>query len=723
MESDKIRFYEFGEFRVDARRGILLRNDQPVALSPRNFDLLLFLIQNEGRILSHDELLDKVWEGAFVEQANLKNAVSVLRKILGEQPKEGSYIRTAPRRGYSFVAAVKTLTDNPEIKGVHSDIPSKKEDPPAAVASSPRAEEKPLFEWLKAHPIVWVGGSVIILMLAGYGFWVRQARSVTRFSIENIKLEKLTNKGNLNGAIGSLDGNYFLYATVEADAQTLWVQQIATGSATRLTPPINGSLWFYTFTPDSNYVYYTVNNHPDESQNGLFRVPLLGGSPKRISEEGFRVLFSPDGNRVAFNKTIDGETWYLTADPDLTNEKKIISFDDQSRIWSTQWSPDGRALLFAVRKFVGDKTVHYVVEAPTDGSKESIIIPEMEKQITSAAWLPDKSSLLVCLREINADVRQIWQYSTSTGEFRRVTNDNNSYRGLTISRDGKRILTFSENSDAAIWVSDDDKYQFKQISGGTGRFGGIGWTADGRLVFSSTDNAVEAISIMNSDGSQRQQISAGNDGIWQAPRASADGHSVTIVSSRTGRKQLWRADLDGRTFTQMTNAEDVVFRGKLLLDNKTAVYNGQGKDFVTGLFLLTADGMSKTIYRGDLGEWDVSPDEKYVAYAITDPQTQKQHVVVQALESGWLYKTFEISPFAVLRWTRDSQAMSFDTKTADSSEIFIQHLDGGEPKSIAKFPAEQVISFDWSFDGKKLAVIRGKTLNDAVQIQIAENSN
>ena len=86
MKEGNFRYFEFGEFRVDTRRRILLKNSEMVALSPRNFELLVVMIENEGRILSHDELLDKVWEGTFVEQANLKNAISVLRKIFGGKP-------------------------------------------------------------------------------------------------------------------------------------------------------------------------------------------------------------------------------------------------------------------------------------------------------------------------------------------------------------------------------------------------------------------------------------------------------------------------------------------------------------------------------------------------------------------------------------------------------------------------------------------------------------
>ena len=109
MNSDSARFFEFGDYRLDARKRLLLKNGEQVQISPRIFDLLLVLVQNEGEILTHDDLLDKVWDGMFVEQSNLKKSVSALRHILGEHPDERLYVQTVPRRGYCFVAPVNAV--------------------------------------------------------------------------------------------------------------------------------------------------------------------------------------------------------------------------------------------------------------------------------------------------------------------------------------------------------------------------------------------------------------------------------------------------------------------------------------------------------------------------------------------------------------------------------------------------------------------------------------
>ncbi|MEK7724828.1 MAG: transcriptional regulator, partial [Acidobacteriota bacterium] len=119
MEIQNPRFYKFGDFILDSRRRILTKNDGEISISSKNFDLLFFLIQNEGRVLSHDEILDNVWEGTFVEQSNLKKGISAIRHVLGETPESSLYIKTIPRKGYSFIASVQIFTDEKPNEAIH----------------------------------------------------------------------------------------------------------------------------------------------------------------------------------------------------------------------------------------------------------------------------------------------------------------------------------------------------------------------------------------------------------------------------------------------------------------------------------------------------------------------------------------------------------------------------------------------------------------------------
>ncbi len=106
MRSETKVLYEFGKFHCDPREHLLLCDGKPVSLSPKAFEILLALIQSNGRLLMKDELMQQVWPNSFVEEANLTVNISALRKALGETPEGQQYIETVPKRGYRFVAPV-----------------------------------------------------------------------------------------------------------------------------------------------------------------------------------------------------------------------------------------------------------------------------------------------------------------------------------------------------------------------------------------------------------------------------------------------------------------------------------------------------------------------------------------------------------------------------------------------------------------------------------------
>ena len=95
---------EFGPFRLDPLKRLLLRNGEAVSITPKAFDLLLALVESGGEVVSKDDLMKRVWPDSFVEEGNLTYNVSMLRKALGERTREHQYIVTVPGRGYRFVA-------------------------------------------------------------------------------------------------------------------------------------------------------------------------------------------------------------------------------------------------------------------------------------------------------------------------------------------------------------------------------------------------------------------------------------------------------------------------------------------------------------------------------------------------------------------------------------------------------------------------------------------
>ena len=112
-------FYEFGPFRVDPVKRRLLRDGEIISLTPKAFDTLLVLIENSGRVVEKDDLMDKVWAGLAVEENNLTQNISALRKALGERRDEPQYILTVSGLGYRFIASVsETWPDEESRAGV-----------------------------------------------------------------------------------------------------------------------------------------------------------------------------------------------------------------------------------------------------------------------------------------------------------------------------------------------------------------------------------------------------------------------------------------------------------------------------------------------------------------------------------------------------------------------------------------------------------------------------
>ncbi len=101
--------YEFGPFRLDLASRLLLRDGQPEPLTPKAFETLLALVENSGQLVSKHELMKRIWPDTVVEEANLANNISLLRKILGQGADERPYIQTLPKRGYRFVADVRQV--------------------------------------------------------------------------------------------------------------------------------------------------------------------------------------------------------------------------------------------------------------------------------------------------------------------------------------------------------------------------------------------------------------------------------------------------------------------------------------------------------------------------------------------------------------------------------------------------------------------------------------
>src|ERR1043166_8004836 len=112
ISDDLKHVYEFGLFRLDPHKRLLLRENEPVSLTPKVIETLIVLVENRNRVVSKDELMKALWPDSFVEESNLSQNIFVLRKALGDS-QERRFILTVSGKGYQFVASVEEITPTP----------------------------------------------------------------------------------------------------------------------------------------------------------------------------------------------------------------------------------------------------------------------------------------------------------------------------------------------------------------------------------------------------------------------------------------------------------------------------------------------------------------------------------------------------------------------------------------------------------------------------------
>ncbi|NNE99884.1 MAG: tetratricopeptide repeat protein [Pyrinomonadaceae bacterium] len=108
MDSNEVKFYDFGPFRLSVRDRLLLKKDKGISISHKRFEILLFLVKNQGHPVSKKELLEKFWDETHVEDFNISQHIYEIRKLLKKNGGDGTYIETVPKYGYRFAADVAT---------------------------------------------------------------------------------------------------------------------------------------------------------------------------------------------------------------------------------------------------------------------------------------------------------------------------------------------------------------------------------------------------------------------------------------------------------------------------------------------------------------------------------------------------------------------------------------------------------------------------------------
>src|SRR5689334_20570727 len=161
MEQPDNLTYDFGRFRLKTAERVLLREGELVPLTPKVFDILITLVENSGQVVAKDDLMKRVWPSTYVEEGNLTQNISLLRKALGETSGGAQFIETVPRRGYRFVAETN-LTGADFAPLVSAEVPA---SPVMTAAATPK----------RRMPAFAVAAGLVVASIIGLMYFTSKA--------------------------------------------------------------------------------------------------------------------------------------------------------------------------------------------------------------------------------------------------------------------------------------------------------------------------------------------------------------------------------------------------------------------------------------------------------------------------------------------------------------------------------------------------------------------
>ncbi len=756
MRKQVRHLYEFGPFSLDSAERLLTCDGKVVALAPKLLETLLVLVENSGRVMEKEELLKTLWPDSYVEESNLTTYVSQLRKALGENGEGQSYIETVPRRGYRFVAEVTIIPAEATIPVANSFVIHERTDTHILIeeeitdeepvvetvampfhhlapAASNRLTTSPQRITIKTVRVAVFACCAVAIVALGVYLWKnRQAESRTTSSaFQRMTITKLTTNGKIPLAAISPDGKYVAYVLQESPQQSLWLRQTSTTSNVQVVPPTAVRFLSPTYSPDGTFIYYVTYQGLIGS---LYQVPALGGTPRKLIEDvDSPVTFAPDGKRLAFlrNNPKAKESSLIVADAEGANQFVVVTrkaptnfSQDSMGMYGPSWSPDGHLIACSVANENNGTMVFNVIAVHVEDKTSQLLTEHKWHWTGQVAWLPDGKGLVANAWEQGTSTvsDQIWHIGYPGGAATRVTNDVNSYKGLSVAAKTGALVTVQAAQVSRLWImpTGEEKNALPITSGfgeNYSEFLGIDWTKDERIVYGSNASGNADIWIMDRDGKNQKQLTT-NIEKDMTPVVSLDGRYIVYVNFQGKTPHVMRMDMDGSNPKQLTNGQGEV-TPTIAPDGQWVAYpayDGTNQR----IFKVPIEGGPPVQLSGiNHQRAEYSPDGKWLACLVMVPETASRKLVIIPANGGAPMKTFEKLPlqrWSYLRWLSDSSALTLAGVQDGVSNLYKLSLDGETPQTITNFKSDLIFRYAWSKDGKRLAVERGMPISDVIMI-------
>jgi DNA-binding winged helix-turn-helix (wHTH) protein/Tol biopolymer transport system component len=760
VKSAKNIIYSFGFFTLDVLERRLWKGKDPVAVTPKAFDTLLVLLENKGRIVDKNVLLDRVWKDTFVEESTIAQNISTLRRVLGLSAEGKQFIETVPRRGYRFVADVKEVADDEEIVVIEqrllthiadkSDAESVNEGYNGSISSENGTRDRAIANSLIKTPRNYrIVRALILLLLTlsavavwlGFRYSMKSQGPFANSAFLQTQISKLTSEGNVDLVKVSPSGAYLAVVYQNGEDSSLQLRQIGNSTGIEIVPPKHQKYIGVTFSPDERFIFYviypTYTERKEDSYGILYKVPILGGQVQQVlSDIDSPIAISPDATQYAFVRNFlnEGRSAILIGNFENHEQRELASrvVAEYFATSGLAWSPNGKVIVGAANS--GGDTME-IVGVEVNTGRQWPLTSEKWRWAGFPNWLADGSGIVISAFASASEnlTDAVWIIPFPNGSPRKIASGTKGIFGLSSTADSKNLVVVESNIVSAFWTAPGkDPKDAQKVRQNLPEYDvdlpGINWTADNRIIYGSTLNGNVDIWMTNANGTDTKQIT-NNAAADSQPVATSDGQHLFFVSNRLGRKNLWMMNIDGSNERQLTN-QDGVSSPSIARFGEHIYYSApDDSDFYPHLYRILINGGEPTELTKHLTLLpQVSPDGKLIACYLATKNLDNQNMsklrlTILTSDTAAIIKQWDIgipSKFSPIVWS-DDRTINYVVTEGGISSLWSQPIDADKPEILFSSQNEQIFRFAWSNDGQRIAYEKGQIFNDVVLIKSIEN--